>query len=372
MKIIYISESQIPSQSANSIHVMKMCNAMVELGHDVTLIGIDNQIGISNIHQYYGVSDKIKLELIQQSKLRYINQIINGKKIKKIVESLKPDLLIGRSLSGFYFCSDLGIPYIFESHEPILNKNYRLNGKFFKLLMLKKILKSKNIKSFVLISEELKNLYNFAEFPALNVIVAHDGADNYNFEDKIALQGNSNKLEIGYLGKFFKGRGIDLIIKIAKELPEFQFHLVGGKIEDLKNYYPKIKPTPNIYFYGFINPVDAHKYRNSFDILLAPYQNEENIGADINTTNYMSPLKIFEYMSAKKAIISSNFKVLNEVLNDKNSILVEPSNVESWVSAIKKLENKDFREQLSQNSYNDFKNNYTWKKRAEKIITENL
>jgi len=271
MKIIYISESQIPSQSANSIHVMKMCNAMVEMGHDVTLIGIENQIEISNIHQYYGVSDKIKLELIQQSKLRYINQIINGKKIKRIVKSLKPDLLIGRSLSGFYFCSNIGIPYIFESHEPILNKNYKLNGKFFKVLMLKKILGSKNIKSFVLISEELKRLYDFSSFPDLKVVVAHDGADIYNLNDRVNLQGDSNKLKVGYLGKFFRGRGIDLIINIAKELPDFDFHLVGGTKDDLKNYYPNVVQPSNVFFYGFINPADAYKYRNSFDILLAPY-----------------------------------------------------------------------------------------------------
>jgi hypothetical protein len=34
-------------------------------------------------------------------------------------------------------------------------------------------------------------------------------------------------------------------------------------------------------------------------------------------------LKIFEYMSHKKPMIASDFPVIREVLNEKNSILVE-------------------------------------------------
>ena len=38
MKIAYISKSFIPSRTANSIHVMKMCSALAENGHEVTLL----------------------------------------------------------------------------------------------------------------------------------------------------------------------------------------------------------------------------------------------------------------------------------------------------------------------------------------------
>ena len=38
MKIVAIAGSQIPSDTANSIQVMKACNALVQLGHDLTLI----------------------------------------------------------------------------------------------------------------------------------------------------------------------------------------------------------------------------------------------------------------------------------------------------------------------------------------------
>jgi hypothetical protein len=41
MNILYISKSIIPSRSANSIHVMKMCQAFADNGHEVVLLAPD-------------------------------------------------------------------------------------------------------------------------------------------------------------------------------------------------------------------------------------------------------------------------------------------------------------------------------------------
>jgi len=38
----------------------------------------------------------------------------------------------------------------------------------------------------------------------------------------------------------------------------------------------------------------------------------------------MSPLKIFEHMSSRKCIFSSDIPVLREVLNDANAVLAVP------------------------------------------------
>ena len=43
MRIVCISAAQIPSDTANSIQVMKVCQAFVQLGHDVTLLVPGNQ-----------------------------------------------------------------------------------------------------------------------------------------------------------------------------------------------------------------------------------------------------------------------------------------------------------------------------------------
>ena len=65
MKIAYISKSVIPSRAANSIHVVKMCHALADNGHEVTLLAPNikdkDEKEISDIYKFYGVKNfKIK------------------------------------------------------------------------------------------------------------------------------------------------------------------------------------------------------------------------------------------------------------------------------------------------------------------------
>ena len=79
-------------------------------------------------------------------------------------------------------------------------------------------------------------------------------------------------------------------------------------------------------------------------------------------------MKMFEYMAAKKSIVSSDLPVIKEVLNERNSILVKPDEIKEWSNAINKLyKNKKIRDTLSKNSYNCFIRNYTWQRRVESI-----
>ena len=56
-----------------------------------------------------------------------------------------------------------------------------------------------------------------------------------------------------------------------------------------------------------------------------------------NIINFMSPMKMFDYLGAGKLIISSNIKVLREILTDNyNSILIKDYlNVLEWKKMIK-------------------------------------
>ena len=84
----------------------------------------------------------------------------------------------------------------------------------------------------------------------------------------------------------------------------------------------------------------------------------------------MSPLKLFEYMQAKKPIITSDLPAINEILtNDEDAILCNPNNFFQWKKAILKL-NKDkaYKKKISTNAYTKFKNKFTWKLRAKNIL----
>ena len=64
MKIIYLSHSLIPSRAANSVHVMKMCQAFANNGHDVTLLARRpnrTPAADSNDYAYYGVKPIVEI-----------------------------------------------------------------------------------------------------------------------------------------------------------------------------------------------------------------------------------------------------------------------------------------------------------------------
>ena len=87
----------------------------------------------------------------------------------------------------------------------------------------------------------------------------------------------------------------------------------------------------------------------------------------MNISKFTSPLKVFEYMSHKKAIIASDLPVLKEVLNEKNSILVKYDSESEWIDAIEKLKDSNNREIISKQALSDF-SAYTWKERVKNII----
>ena len=374
MKILYVSNSRIPSRTANSIHVMKMCQAFSSNGHDVVLLAPDikknNEKNINNIYDFYGVKKNFIIK-----KLWYPNYI-GGAFFYSIAIFIylminnKFNLIYGRFLYGCYVAVLLKKKVIFEEHGSMTNAKRHV------LIIFKQLIKNKYFEKLVVISSALKKIYLEKNYIEENKIkVAHDGADEVSdLKSKILLLGDQKVLKVGYVGHLYKGRGIEIIIECARQIDGMSFHIVGGNDVDIKYWknYIKNLELNNVFFYGFVPPKETIMFRNSFDILLAPYANKVAVTEvkgkkQLDTSQFMSPIKIFEYMSHKKAIIASDLSVIREVLNDKNSILVEYNNVKLWINSLNRLKDINLRNDIASNAFNDFKN-YTWKKRASLVL----
>ena len=105
------------------------------------------------------------------------------------------------------------------------------------------------------------------------------------------------------------------------------------------------------------------------NILLAPYQENTKIPGNRITTQWMSPLKIFEYMASGTPFIASNLPVLREVLKNKyNCILCKPDSTLEWQRAILKiLGDSKLAERISKNSLKDIHDGYSWEVRARRL-----
>ena len=83
---------------------------------------------------------------------------------------------------------------------------------------------------------------------------------------------------------------------------------------------------------GQVNYNKVPSILSKSDILLMPYANKVYVRAkDLNTANYCSPLKMFDYLASGKIIISSKLDGICEVLkHQENAIIVKNYNLEVW------------------------------------------
>lgn len=372
MKIAYVSNSILPSRTANSVHVMKMCQSLGNEGYSVTLYapnrpGIEKNI--NDIYKFYDVKENFKIKKLPWKNFKG-RAYIYGYQVAEEIKKERPDIIYGRFLLGCFFSSlkNKKSKIIFEAHKPLESDGY------IQHVLFKKLLKKKNYYKTVVITNALKKhfmkKYNIKEN---DIIVAPDGADfpqNKVVPAKLKLE--SDKFNIGYVGSLYQGKGMEIISELVRKCSWANFHIIGGTEKDIRFWRDQLEGLNNIHFYGFVPHSETVKYIKACDVLIAPYQKKvQGAGKKgSNLSQWMSPLKLFEYMSMKKAIIASDLPVLREILiNESNSILCNPYNIKEWIDALKKLsEDKGLREFIAENAYNDFVENYTWDSRTENII----
>ena len=351
-----------------------MCNAFFENGNDVTLIAPyrknNKKIDGVNIYDFYGVKKNIKIHFL------YYPNVVGGAFIYSLILLLylikfRPDLVYGRFLLGCALSTFLGLKVMYESH----NESWKET--FYSIYLLKYLNRKKNFSKIIVISNALKKAFlRLRIFNDKRILVLHDGANKIHLSNNvnIILIGKKHGINICYVGHLYPGKGMEIISKIAPLLSEFNFHIIGGFNEDITFWKSKIN-SDNILFYGHIPHLLVQKYISLIDICLLPlqktirtfgYKNKETL----NIANYTSPLKLFEYMAANKLVIASNLPVIKEILNDKNSILVDSNDTVGWANAIKQASDSTLRNKLALNAHKLFLNNYTWERRVEKILNE--
>jgi glycosyltransferase involved in cell wall biosynthesis len=169
-------------------------------------------------------------------------------------------------------------------------------------------------------------------------------------------------------GHLYAGRGADLFLALAKEIPEAHFVWVGGKPDDVE-VWTRRTSSDNVTFTGFIPNQDLPLYQSAADVLLMPYSRSiMGSSGTADSASVASPMKMFEYMAAGRAIVTADLPVIREVLNEKSAVFCEPDDVGTWKVEIEKLLADEPRKyELGSQALQDVQG-YTWLVRAEKIV----
>ena len=208
-----------------------------------------------------------------------------------------------------------------------------------------------------------KNLIKILNLNKKKNIILYDAVDVRDFKN---LHNDKIKNSCVYAGSFAKGKGLEIIEKIAKVSPKMQFHLYGNK----NTLYKSTDNYPNnIKFKGYVSYSKLTKVLPKYKVLLMPYEKEVGVlMKKINVVSYFSPLKLFEYMATGSCILASKLKVYQNILkHNQNSILIEHSDINTWSKNIFKVLNSNVNK-IGKKAKIDA-NKYTWLKRAKNIIS---
>jgi glycosyltransferase involved in cell wall biosynthesis len=369
VRLAYLSNSKIPSREANSIHVMRMCQAFGQLGHEVTLVAPEMRSGLEpgvpDPYAFYGVERCFELRKLPWRVFKGRGWIY-GWEAGRLASRLNVDGAFGRCLHACAVAAHFGVPTVWDTH--MLTFLQRQDERW----LFRRFVKSAALRGMLTNCNSLRRAV-LEQFPELQdrIVAAHNGADMVGSDLKPADLGvTRGRQQVGYVGQLYPGKGFELIREMAVSAQWADFHVVGGEQEMLDALLRDPSLPSNIRFHGFVAPSETQRLTLAFDALLAPYQSEVQVAGGGNTAAWMSPLKLFAYMAAGKPILCSDLPVLREIIEHaRNGLLLPAHDPRAWAEALRSLyDNPAEGQRLGATARADFLARHTWRKRASQAI----
>lgn len=374
MKLIYISQGNIPSMAANSMQVVKMSQALARLVSDFELVTLGDLRSMIkgydlDLWQWYGVQSPFRirrLPLLKSATYPFdANYRLNHFSPMATCYAIwrRPDAIYTRSLRAATLAVRLRMNVIFETHAQATDAD----------IDWRSLCSQKGFLLLVTISDYLAEGYVRAGVAPEKIVVEHDAVDLERFELKASRQ--ELKAELGidpdeplvvYAGHLYDNRGIEDIFSAAAHLSDVRFLLVGGWPEDVRRRNNELTDLglSNVKLTGFVNNAAIPRFLLAADILIMPYSRT------VATGKWMSPMKLFEYMAAQRPVIATKFASIEEVLDDgRNALLVEPDCASQLIDSIcLLLDSPHMAASLAEQAYRDVQH-YTWDQRASRIFS---
>lgn len=188
---------------------------------------------------------------------------------------------------------------------------------------------------FLTPSEYMRRKLIAGGFPEDRVRVNYYGADPSGVTPSYDHKGY-----MVYGGRLSEEKGVETVIRVAKQLPDIRFKIVGtGPEED--RLHALAHGSDNIEFVGFrTGHALTELYRDSM-ALLAPSRVHETF-----------PLVTLEAMALGKPVIGSNVGGMPEAVEDRvTGLLVDPNDLHGWVEAVMRVAyDDDLRVKLGRNA----------------------
>lgn len=377
--------------NVEGVHIHSICNALVDLGHQVKLVSINsihdsssnrhfsnhNSDNPSNLNTRPSVLKSMVRNIPEPffELLEFFYNFYSFFRLWYVIHHYKPDRIYERY--SLYLFSTLllarlySIPIVYEINDSAQLE--RLRPLFFQKIssQIERII-FRYANGLVFVSKRLQSIITSA-YPSMTTlsIVSHNASNKSIFSSDHRLKmENKNRLKLGskivcgFIGCFAPWHGIDTFMSVIapqlKHYPDLTLLLVGdGKtLKSIRQIQDNYQLGNQVIITGNIPHEEIINYIHAMDFSVLPSSNE-----------YGSPMKIFELMGAGIPLLAANYPPIAEIIEDNKDGWLFPINdidtcIEKLFSLYQQPEQVNSAALLAEKKIH---NHYQWANNAEDL-----
>lgn len=161
-----------------------------------------------------------------------------------------------------------------------------------------------------------------------------------------------------YTGHLYPWKGADTLAEAASFIPEVEVYVVGGTEPFISRFKKTYEGTKNLHLVGYRPHEEMRLWQSAADVLVLPNSAKEEV-----SSHYTSPMKLFEYMAAGRAIVASRVSSITEIVDDTSAYLCNPDDPRDMAEVLLKVfvasEFRNARSLVGQ---------YSWSERAHRVF----
>ncbi len=369
MRILY--SHRIQSRDGQSVHVEELVAALRGLGHEVLVVGP----GFYEQAHFGGESNLVawirsRLPVVVGEVAELLYTIPAWWRLRAAFRRFRPDLIYERYnlyfLAGTWVARSSGAKLFLEVNSPLVEERTRLGQ--LRLRWLAGALERyvwRSADKVLVVTGVLQQAVAAAGVPPEQIAVVPNGIDPAQFAALPARKAGDGPLVLGFVGFVRDWHGLDAVIAaMAAEPHGAILRLVvvgdGPARETLQRQAQSLGLADRVTFTG-LQPREAiPALVAGFDIALQPL-----------VVSYASPLKIFEYMAAGRAIVAPDQPNIREILRDgETAVLFDPQASGAMWRAIQRLAGDPaLRARLGEAARAEIaRRDYTWRGNAVRVV----
>lgn len=383
MVIHYLANARLPTEKAHGLQIVQNCEALAAAGADVTLVvprRYNPAFRDADPWMHYGVARRFAIERVVCLDLFPLGRwcepvaaigVLVSFTVAALVRSWRrpADVVYSRDAVPLLAFS-LWMPatsLVYEAHQASASRI----GQWIQRMCLRRV-----GTAFAVTSHLASHL---EQVSGRQVAVLRDGFRQARFANLPAADAArhaaglaADAFLVGYVGRLetmAMSKGLDLVVDAIARLddPAIGLCLVGGpadRAEALRDRWRQHGLTPDrLSIVGEVPAADVPRYLAAFDVCVLPLPFTPHFAY------CASPLKLFEYMAAGRAIIASNLPSTTEVLADaETGVLVPAGDVAAFAEAVARLRRDEVARQAMGDRARCAVLAFSWDARARLIL----